>query len=98
MAHLSLALTCALAAGLAVGVLFDVPSRSVISIALAAGWLVSLIAFNGGWPRVQLAAVATAAIAAGTLLGSAAVDRAFNPPLRILLEQRFGGFAMGAPT
>jgi competence protein ComEC len=98
MAHLSLALTCALAAGLAVGVLFDVPSRSVISIALAAGWLVSLIAFNGGWPRVQLAAVATAAIAAGTLLGSAAVDRALNPPLRILLEQRFGGFAMGAPT
>ena len=96
MAHLSLALTFALAAGLALGVLFDVPSRSLTAAALAAGWIAALVAFNRGWPRVQLAAVILAAIAAGVLLGSAAVDRAMNPPLRVLLEQRFGGFAIDA--
>jgi competence protein ComEC len=66
------------------------------SAALAAGWIVALVAFNRGWPRVQLAAVAASAIAAGALLGSAAVDRAMNPPIRVLLEQRFGGFALAA--
>lgn len=96
MAHLSLALTFALAAGLAVGVVFDISSRSLTSIALAAGWIVALVAFHRGWVRAQLAAAAMSAIAAGVLLGSAAVDRAMNPRLRVLLEQRFGGFAMGA--
>src|SRR5919108_1828097 len=98
MAHLSLALTFALAAGLAVGVLFDVPPRSLTSALLAIAWVVALAAFNRGWPRAQLAAIAASAVAAGALLGGAAVDRAMNPPLRVLLEQRFGGFAIGAST
>ena len=96
MAHLSLALTCALAAGLSIGVLFELPSWPLWSAALAIGWIVALLSFRREWPRVLVAATALSSVAAGALLGAAAVDRAMNPALRIVLEQRFGGFAMSA--
>lgn len=98
MPNLSLAFTLALGAGLAAGVVFDLAFHWAASLVLAAGWIVALVAFQRGWPRVQLAALAVSAVAAGALLGSAAVDRALNPPLRVLLEQRFGGFAIDASS
>jgi competence protein ComEC len=94
MAHLSLALAAALGAGLASGVVFDFPSHPFASLTLAIAWVVALVSFNQSWPRVQLGALAVSALAAGVLLGAAAVDRALNPQLRVLLEQRFGGFAI----
>jgi competence protein ComEC len=98
MPNLSLAFTLALAAGLATGVLFDLPFHWLASLVLAAGWVIALVSFQRGWPRVQLASLGVSAIMAGALLGSAAVDRALNPPLRVLLEQRFGGFAIDAAS
>jgi competence protein ComEC len=97
MPHLSLAFTAALIAGLAGGVLFDLPSMWVPSIALAGGWVIAFVSFQRGLPRVQLGSLGVSAVAAGWLLGSAAVDRALNPPLRLTLDQRLGGFAIDAP-
>jgi competence protein ComEC len=96
MPYLSLAFTSALVAGLAGGALFDSVPAWLLSLALALSWIAALLAFQRAWPRVQLIALAVAAVCAGWLLGSAAVDRALNPSLRVLLEQRFGGFAMSA--
>jgi competence protein ComEC len=96
MPHLSLALALALAAGLAGGVLIDTPLTVAASIALAAGWLLAALAYARAWPRVVLAAVVLAMLGAGWLFGAHAVDRALHPPLRSLLEQRVGGFAIEA--
>ncbi len=96
MPYLSLGFTSALVAGLACGVLFDSAPAWLLSLALATSWVGALIAFHCAWPRTQLTGLAAATICAGWLLGSSAVDRALNPSLRVLLEQRFGGFAMSA--
>ncbi|HEX7779954.1 MAG TPA: ComEC/Rec2 family competence protein, partial [Vicinamibacterales bacterium] len=55
------------------------------------------MAFVRRWPRILLAAVAIAVYSAGWLLGGHALDRAMHSPLRQLLEQRLGGFALGVP-
>jgi competence protein ComEC len=98
MPYLSLGFTTALVIGLACGALLDTAPTSWLSIALAAAWIAALVAFQRAWPRAQLLALAIAAVCAGWLLGSAAVDRALNPPLRVILEQRFGGFALSSST
>jgi competence protein ComEC len=95
MPCLSLAFTTALLVGLAGGVIVDLGSLWLPSIVLAGGWVLALVAFERGFARTQLASLAASAIAAGWLLGSAAVDRALNPPLRVLLDQHRGGFAIG---
>jgi competence protein ComEC len=91
---LSLALAIAAAVGTAVGV-FAEPSRTQ-----EARWL---LAFSGvaaflcaarqvtAW-ALGLGLVALAALTA--VLGAAAHDAALHPPLRTLLEQRLGGFAI----
>ena len=94
MPYLSLVFTLALVAGLVAGVLADRSPTVVLSSVLAGGWLTALAAFHRRWPRAQAAALAASTIAAGWLLGAAAVDRALNPALRVLLDQRFGGFTM----
>jgi competence protein ComEC len=94
MPHVSLAMAAALSAGLACGVLTDLQASRALSVVLAAAWAASLISFVRGRPRELLAAVVLAVLSAGWLLGSHAVDRALHPPLRNLLEQRLGGFAL----
>ena len=97
MPHVSLALAAALSAGLACGVLTDLHASRALSVVLAAAWVASLISFVRGRPRELLAAVVLAVLSAGWLLGARAVDRALHPPLRNLLEQRLGGFALEGP-
>ena len=94
MPYLSLAFTVALVAGLVCGVLFDLRSMHGPSVVLAAASVAAALAYQRHWARGQLAAFTAGAMAAGWLLGSSSVDRAMNPPLRVLLEQRRGGFAM----
>ncbi|MBA3269292.1 MAG: ComEC/Rec2 family competence protein, partial [Acidobacteria bacterium] len=97
MPHLVLVLTLALVAGLAGGVLVDVPVDLASAVVLSAAWATALLSFRRGWPRVQLAAVSLLVGGSGWVLGAHAVDRALHPPLRTLLEQRLGGFAIGLP-
>lgn len=91
---LSLALAVAAAAGTAAGV-FAAPAwmpyaRWMLAIAAVAAWLcASRRRFT--WARRSGFAGLGAMCA---LLGAAAQDAAMHPPLRTLLEQRLGGFAI----
>lgn len=96
MRSLPLVLTAALVAGLAGGVLVDLRSLAVPALAAACGWVIAFLAFRRSLSQVQLGAMVLSSVGAGWLLGAGAVDRALNPPLRVLLEQRFGGFAIDA--
>ena len=94
MPHLSLALALTLSVGIACGVLTDAQPTDPLSLALALSWAGGSVAFFRGWPRVQLAAIGVTVFAAGWLLGDHALERAMHPPLRNLLEERIGGFAI----
>jgi competence protein ComEC len=94
VSHLPVLLALALIAGLAGGVLADAPLVLPASLALSASWAFALLGYERRWPRVQLAALSLAVAVSGSLLGSDAIDRALHTPLRALLEQRFGGFAI----
>jgi competence protein ComEC len=91
---LSVSLATAVSAGVAAGVFLD-PSLAMLApwIVVAAA-LVALAAFSrrradlGKWPAL----IALTAIC--TITSAAAQDRALHPPLRNLLEQRLGGFAI----
>ncbi len=96
MLHLSFGLAVTLVAGLAGGVVVDRPIVLPLSLSLAGGWLATTVGFFGQRPRVQFGGFLVSVFAAGWLLGGHAVDRAIHPPLRTLLEQRFGGFAIEA--
>ena len=48
-----------------------------------------------GAARATLASAGLAALAAGWLLGADQSQRALHPPIRALLEERVGGFALG---
>ena len=94
MPHLSLALALTLSVGIACGVLTDAQPTGPLSLALALSWAGGSVAFFRGWPRVQLAAIVVTVFAVGWLLGDHALERAMHPPLRNLLEERIGGFAI----
>ena len=96
MPHLALYLTIALIAGLAAGVLTDVSSTLPLTLTLATAWAMALLALIRRRALVGLVAVSVSLVAAGWLLGAHAVERALHPPLRTLLEQRLGGFAIDA--
>jgi competence protein ComEC len=98
MPHLSPLLTVALVAGLAGGVAVDGPFAFVLLVTMSAAWAGAVLAYLRGHVRVQLTAVAVLVSGSGWMLGAFAVDRALQSPLRTLLEQRLGGFAIdGAP-
>jgi competence protein ComEC len=84
------------AAGLAAGVTIDAPAVLGLTLALSAAWVVAVLARRRGFIRLHFGAVSALAGSVGCLLGVAAVDRALNAPLRVLLEQRIGGFALAA--
>src|SRR5687767_13447977 len=94
MPHLSLALALVIVAGLAGGVLVDTPLTSMLSVMLAAGWIIGVAAFLWHWPHAQLVGLGLSVVAAAWLLGGHALDRALHPPLRVILEQRLGGFSI----
>jgi competence protein ComEC len=81
--------------GVAGGVLFDRPYALALSLVMSAGWATALLAHLRGYRRLQLGAFGALVMAAGWLLGAHAIDRAIHAPLRQLLEERVGGFAMG---
>jgi len=96
MPYLSLLLAVSLIAGLAVGVIVERPVVLVSALTLSAGWTASLLAYRWVWPRLQIAAQCVAVAAIGCVFGASAVDRALHPPLRTILEQRVGGYAIDA--
>jgi competence protein ComEC len=94
MPHLSSLLTVALVAGLAGGAGVDSPYTFALLLTMSAAWAGAVLAYLRGYPRLLLAAIAVLVVGAGWMLGGHAVDRALHSPLRVLLEQRLGGFAM----
>ena len=85
----------ALVAGLAAGALLG-PARSWPAWMLLVGaWAGGAVAFRAGAARAMLASAVVAALAAGWLLGADQSRRALHPPIRALLDERFGGFAIG---
>jgi len=91
---LSLALALAAAAGTAVGVFAD-PAWMAQARWLLSGAAIAAFLFASRRRRDWALRAALAGLAAGcALLASAAEDAALHPPLRTLLEQRLGGFAI----
>ncbi len=91
---LSLALAIAAAAGTAAGVFADPASMSLVRWLLAMAAVAAfLFASRHDWTRARRSGLAGLA-AACALLASAAEQAALHPPLRTVLEQRLGGFAI----
>ncbi len=93
MVHSSALLATALASGIAIGVERGAPSDLAVALTLAASWAASMLGFLRRYAAVQISATVVLVASAGWVLGAQAVERALHPPLRVLLEQRRGGFA-----
>ena len=93
MVHSSALLATALASGIAIGVERGAPSDLAVALTLAASWAASMLGFLRQYAAVQIAATIVLVAGAGWVLGAQAVERVLHPPLRVLLEQRRGGFA-----
>ncbi len=91
---LSILLAITIAAGVAAGVFLDPSLTNRAPWIAAAAGLIAMAAHSRSradvaqWPTL----VALAALCA--VVGASAQDRAVHPPLRTLLEQRLGGFAI----
>jgi competence protein ComEC len=94
MAPVTLALTLALAAGLALGVTW--PGHPPVGVALMAGAVCVGFAHRHGRLRVRNVVLFLCGVGAGAGLGSDRLHRALYPPLRTILEDRIGGFQLGA--
>ena len=94
MPYIPLVLALALVAGLAGGVLVDFPIALAGSLVLSAAWAAAALAYLRELPRLQFSAGLLLVSGAGWILGTHAVDRALHSPLRTMLEQRIGGFAI----
>lgn len=97
MGTILLPVLVAVVAGLVGGALSGVEAGWGVWAALAAGWTVAALAFRAGWPHAVVAGGTAAALAGGWLLGADQARRALHPPIRALLEERIGGFAIDAP-
>ena len=91
---ISLSLAIAAATGTVVGVFVDPSWVSHARWALAASALVAFACASRQRLAWSLRSGLVALSAASALLASAAQDRAIHSPLRTLLEQRLGGFAI----
>ncbi|OFW42201.1 MAG: DNA internalization-related competence protein ComEC/Rec2 [Acidobacteria bacterium RIFCSPLOWO2_12_FULL_67_14b] len=91
---LSIRLALTVSAGVAAGVFLD--SRVLVPVPwiIAAGGLTALAARGRGRARVAWAAALVALAGLCAVAGASAQDRALHPPLRAILEQRVGGFAI----
>lgn len=94
MPYLPAVLAISLIAGIAGGVCSDAPLQLPAALALSAAWTSSVLAYARGYPRVHLACLLAFVAGTGWVFGGHAVARALNPPLRTVLEQRIGGFAL----
>src|SRR6186997_3645650 len=90
----SVVLAVAVTAGIAAGVFVNPESLAPVRWAAAMFGLLAFVA--GARQRFSSAKVCIGAAvgAACVLLGAGAQDRAMHPPLRQLLEDRLGGFAL----
>jgi competence protein ComEC len=97
MAPFTLRLLLSLVAGLAGGVFAAPATSSFAQMAFAAGVMVGALAHANAWVATRAIATWTAVAGMAWLLGLQSIDRALHPPLRTLLEQRIGGFAIDSP-
>ncbi len=86
-------LLAAVTAGVAAGVWFPLSTIYVPWLVAGAG-LVALVARAGPLAAAGRAAGGVAVVGGACLLGAGASERALHPPLRQLLEERLGGFAI----
>lgn len=94
MAPFTLRLLVSLIAGLAGGVYANPGPAALVHIAFAGGVMVCALAHANRWIAVREAAAWMTVGSAAWFLGLHAIDEALHPPLRTLLEQRLGGFAI----
>ena len=94
MRHWSSLFTLALVVGLAAGVTVDAPVVLALTVAISAAWAAMLLGARRGHAFLSLTSTLVLVGCAAWLLGAHAVDRALHSPLRTLLEQRLGGFAL----
>lgn len=94
MAPFTLRLLLSLVAGLAGGVYADPSTSSIAHGAFAGGLMVVALAHANAWMRIRDVALWMTVASVAWLLGLHAVDEAWHPSLRTLLEQRVGGFAI----
>jgi competence protein ComEC len=93
---LSLALALAVTTGTAAGVFLEPAALVPVPWLLGASSLAAFGAAARGAPAAARPAAFLALAAACALLAAAAHAAAIHPPLRALLEERLGGFAMDA--
>ena len=93
---LSLRLLLCVSLGVAGGVLAEPARPGLITLWLATSAGLAWLAHRHRWTRARDVMGAAVLVCTAWLLGIAAVDRAWHPPLRTLLEQRLGGFAIDA--
>ncbi len=91
---LSLSLALAATVGTAVGVFADPSWMAPARWLLAASALIAFVVASRRWMRWALRIALAGLGAACALLAAAAQDAALHPPLRTLLEERQGGFAI----
>jgi competence protein ComEC len=94
MRHVSGLLTLGLIAGIAAGVVLDLPLALGMSLVVSAAWVALVLAVRRQHRPTLLGAAAVLTALCGWMLGVHAVDRALQSPLRTFLEQRYAGFAL----
>lgn len=87
-----------LTAGLACGLTLDPRSLSHAPLLVVAALVVGLLAHAHRRPMLAGGALAIAGSALAAMHGAGALDRALHPPLRAVLDARFGGFDIDRPV
>jgi competence protein ComEC len=95
---LSLSIALAIAGGVSIGVFADPGLAFYAPWLLISGGLATAITAARRWFRASLAMAHVALGAVALIVASGAHERALRPPLRTLLEQRVGGFAIEDET
>lgn len=90
----SVVLAVAVSAGIAAGVFIHPESLTLARWAAALFGLLAFVAGARHWFSVAKLCIGAAFCAACVLMGANAQDRALHPPLRQLLDDRLGGFAI----
>ncbi|HEV8398127.1 MAG TPA: DNA internalization-related competence protein ComEC/Rec2 [Vicinamibacterales bacterium] len=81
-----------LSLGVAVGLVATWPRAFISTLALAV--LIAVAAWVRRWPRVTTAALVVGFASGGAAIATRAADAALHPPLRQVLHDAFGGFAI----
>ena len=92
----SLLVGIAVSSGVAAGVFLEPAWLWIPPWIIAAGGLIAFVCGARGYRAFATCSAAATLSAICALLGAAAQQRAIYPPLRVLLERQFGGFAVEA--